>query len=272
MSDIFKTETRNFDTDNGRGKMLSARLEHPKDADASCYAIFANCFTCEKDFFAPKRVSRALAARGIATVRFDFTGLGESEGEFSNTNFTTNLQDMSAIAERLNQDFGKYPNMLLGHSLGGGAAIGLADMLNEQGHDVRTVATIGSPKDPRHVMRHFEEHDQIMERDGQIEISVAGRKYILKKQFVEDVKSHDIENKTKHLNAHLYIFHDPEDDMVKFENAEELFSRAPHAHLVTMEGAGHMLGGTEYTDNVADILASWHLDGLIKTGPHIQHK
>ena len=261
-------KTENYDLDNGRGDILSARLELPISGEPKAFSIFANCFTCEKDFFAPKRISRSLAERGIGTVRFDFTGLGESEGVFSDTNFTTNIQDMHAIAKKLRKDFGYYPEALLGHSFGGAAAIGLASVL---GNDtVKTIATIGSPKDPRHVMRHFEQHEQILERDGKIEITVAGRTYILKKQFAEDVNSHDIEQKTRDFKGHLFVFHDPKDEMVDYSNAKDIFSRGGGvSHLVTLEGAGHMLGNIKYTKYVADVLADWILDSQEPEAEHI---
>lgn len=261
--------TENYDLSNGRGETLSARIELPKNGNPKAYGIFANCFTCEKEFFAPKRISRGLAARGIATVRFDFTGLGDSEGDFSDTNFTTNLQDMAAIAHKIKDDFGILPELLLGHSFGGAAAIGLAA---ELGNDaVKTIATIGSPKDPRHVMRHFEEHQQIFERDGKIEINVAGRKYILKEQFANDVKSHDIEQKTRDFKGNLFVFHDTEDDMVKYQNAIDIYNRGGGtSHLVTLDGAGHMLGNIKYTNHVADILADWVLDNKAPYADHIE--
>ena len=264
-------ETRNFDLDNGRGDTLSARLEYPTEHPPVGFAIFANCFTCEKEFFAPKRITRALAEQSIAAVRFDFTGLGESGGDFSQTNFTTNLQDMRAVAEKIKAEFGLYPELLLGHSFGGAAAIGLAAIL---GNDtIKTVATIGAPKDPRHVMRHFEEHQQILKRDGMIEITVANRTYTLRQQFADDVKSHDIESKTRAFTGGLFVFHDPKDDMVKFENAVEIFDRGGGpSYLIRMDGAGHMLSNTKATSYVADTLTDWIVKQQAPVGVHVETK
>ncbi|MGM0422041.1 MAG: alpha/beta hydrolase family protein [Pseudomonadota bacterium] len=263
----YQTET--FDLDNGRGDMLSARLERPTNGEVKAYGIFANCFTCEKEFFAPKRVCRALAARGVAMVRFDFTGLGKSEGDFSDTNFTTHIEDLTAIAQKLESDFGQGPELLIGHSFGGPAALAMT----ETTPSVRTVATIGAPKDPRHVMRHFEEHQQILEREGMIEIDVAGRKYVLKKQFAEDVKSFDVEKQTRNFKGDLFVFHDPEDDMVRYENAGEIYDRAGGAAwLVSLKGAGHMLGDIKQTAYVGNLLADWLIEGTAPTGDNIQAK
>ena len=172
-------KTISIDVENTRDAVLSAKLEMPADEKPHGFAIFSNCFTCEKEFFAPKRVARALAAKGIATARFDFTGLGKSTGRFSDTNFTTNVEDIQTIAAKIKADYGADIDLLIGHSFGGAASIGAAVSFPT----LKAVATIGSPKDPRHVMRHFEEHAQIFERDGMVEITVAGRTYILKKQF-----------------------------------------------------------------------------------------
>lgn len=262
-------QTENFDLDNGNGEMLSARLELPTNGDIKAYGIFANCFTCEKEFFAPKRVSRALAARGIGMVRFDFTGLGKSEGDFSDSNFSTHIRDLGAIADKLKAEFGQGPSLLVGHSFGGPAALALTETIDS----IRAVATIGAPKDPRHVMRHFEEHQQILEREGMIEINVAGRKYTLKKQFAEDVKSFDVESQTRAFKGGIFVFHDPEDDMVRYQNAKEIFDRAGGAAwLVTLKDAGHMLGDIKQTKYVGDLLADWLIDGKAPVGDDIQSK
>lgn len=260
-------KTISFDLENDRGYILSAMLEMPADEKPRAFGIFSNCFTCEKEFFAPKRVSRALAERGIAMVRFDFTGLGKSGGDFSDTNFTTNILDIKSIADKIRADFGQDVSLLVGHSFGGAASLGFA-------HDrpsVRAVATLGSPKDPRHVMRHFEDNAQILMKDGKVEITVAGRKYILKKQFTEDVKSHDIEQKTRDLNAALFVFHDPKDEMVTYQNAIDIYDRgSAEKYLVTIEDSGHMLPNLKDAQYMANILANWMINNKKPTGSNIK--
>lgn len=260
-------KTISYDLENDRGDTLSARLEMPADEKPHAFGIFSNCFTCEKEFFAPKRVCRALAERGIAMVRFDFTGLGESGGDFSDTNFTTNLLDIKSIAAKIKQDFNTDVSLLIGHSFGGAASLGFA----HNNPSIRAVATLGSPKDPRHVMRHFEENAQVFEKNGMVEISVAGRKYILKKQFSDDVKSHDIEQKTRELKAALFVFHDPQDEMVKYQNAIDIYERATaEKYLITIEDSGHMLPNLKDAQYMANILANWMINNKKPVGENIK--
>ncbi len=262
-----KYKTISFDLENDRGHIISAYLEMPADEKPRSFGIFSNCFTCEKEFFAPKRVSRAMAERGIAMVRFDFTGLGKSGGNFSDTNFTTNILDIKSVADKIKEEYDQDISLLIGHSFGGAASIGFA----HQRPSVKAVATLGSPKDPRHVMRHFEENAQVMEKDGQIEISVAGRTYILKKQFIQDVKSHDIEQITRKLKCAVFVFHDPDDEMVTYQNALDIYDRArAEKYLITIQGSGHMLPEIKDAEYMANILSSWMINNKKPQGENIQ--
>ena len=259
-------KTISIDVENTRGAVLSARLEMPADENPKAFGIFSNCFTCEKEFFAPKRVSRALASRGLAMARFDFMGLGKSGGDFSDTNFTTNIEDIQTIAKKIKADYGADIDLLIGHSFGGAASIGAAASFPH----LKALATLGSPKNPRHVMRHFEDNAQILERDGMVEITVAGRTYILKKQFVEDVKSHDIEDETRNLNAALFVFHDPLDEMVAWQNALDIYARGSgEKYLVEIKDSGHMLPNASDAEYMADILAGYVLKGEKPNGDNI---
>jgi len=247
-------KTHVFNFDNGRGDLLSGRMELPKDQAPLTFGIFANCFTCAKEFFAPTKVSRALAEQGIAMLRFDFTGLGKSEGFFPDTNFSTKIEDLKAASKAIYNEFGKTPELLVGHSLGGAAALAATAHLP----DIKTAATIGSPRGPGHVLRHFEEHQQIMEQEGKIEITVADRKYILKKQFLEDLDLHNLKENTQNFKGAIFVFHAPDDDMVAFENAQTIFDRATEPRFLhQMDGAGHMIEKQQDTDFIAQTLANW---------------
>ena len=259
-------KTISIDVENSQGAILSARLEMPADEKPRAFGIFSNCFTCEKEFFAPKRVCRALAGRGIAMVRFDFMGLGKSTGDFSDTNFTTNIDDIMTIAKKIKADYGADIDLLIGHSFGGAASIGASG----QFPSLKALATLGSPKDPRHVMRHFEENAQILERDGMVEITVAGRTYCLKKQFSEDVKAHDIETETRNLKAALFVFHDPLDEMVAWQNALDIYERGSgEKYLVELKDAGHMLNNKADAEYMADILSNYLIKGEKPAGKNI---
>ncbi len=249
-----KRKTEIFNFDNGRGDILSGRMELPRDAEPTHFGIFANCFTCAKEFFAPTRTSRALAERGIAMLRFDFTGLGESEGTFSDTNFTTKIQDICAAAKAIKEKYGHDVSLVIGHSLGGAAAIASTAHLPS----AKAVATIGAPRDPDHVMRHFREKEQVLERDGQIEIDVAGRKYILKQHFMDDLSMHHVAKDTADFEGGVFVFHAPEDDMVVFENAKIIYERANEPKFFyEMPGAGHMFEDPVRIGEIADALTNF---------------
>ena len=165
------------------GNELAARLELP-DGEPLAFALFAHCFTCGKDVAAASRISRALARRGIAVLRFDFTGLGNSDGDFANTNFSSNIEDLIAAARFL-QDKYRPVELLIGHSLGGAAVLAAAHNISS----VKAVATIGAPADPEHVAHLFAKHMSEIESTGEAEVQLAGRKFRIKRQFVDDIRS-----------------------------------------------------------------------------------
>lgn len=243
---------------NQNGDMIAGRLEMPIDEQPTHIGLFSHCFTCSKEFFAPTKVSKALADRGIAMMRFDFTGLGDSEGDFSSSSFSTNIGDLCAGAQFLEDEYGIAPSLLIGHSFGGTTSLAATQHLPA----VEAVATIGSPQDPSHVMRHFEQHQQLLERDGFIEIEVAGRKYTLKKSFMDDLGSHDVEKNTRDFDGAVFVFQSPEDDMVDWKNAEVIYERASDPRfLIRMDGVSHMLDRPEEAAMVAYVLSSWLQDG-----------
>lgn len=243
---------------NQNGDILSGRLEMPLEKEPTHFGVFSHCFTCSKEFFAPTKVCKALADRGIAMLRFDFTGLGDSAGDFADSSFSTNIGDVVAASEFLVSEYGAPASLLIGHSFGGTTSLAATRLLPE----VKTVATIGSPQDPSHVLRHFEEHQELFERNGFIEIVVAGREYTLKKSFLEDLDSHDVAQDTADFDGAVFVFQSPVDDMVRWQNAETIYNRASDPRfLIRMEGVSHMLDKQDDAQNVAEILTDWIYNG-----------
>src|SRR5262245_18099127 len=211
-----------FDFVNVEGHRLAALLDNPPMAPRA-YALFAHCFTCGKDVHAARRIAEGLTALGIAVLRFDFTGLGASEGEFANTSFSSNVADLVAAAAELRRAK-RAPAILIGHSLGGAAVLAAAAEVPE----ARAVVTIAAPSDPKHVTGLFRDRlDEIAEK-GQVEVTLAGRPFRISRSFVEDVAEQRLTESIKHLRKALLIFHSPTDDVVGIENASEIFAAARH--------------------------------------------
>ncbi|MGB3625221.1 MAG: alpha/beta fold hydrolase, partial [Henriciella sp.] len=234
------------------GGRLAARLELPIGKPRA-YAIFAHCFTCSKDVFAATRISQALAARGLAVLRFDFTGLGRSDGDFGNTNFSSNIADLVAAAAYLRKTH-SAPELLVGHSLGGAAVLAAAGALKE----VRAVATIGAPSDAAHVVENFAADIARIEAEGQAEVSLAGRKFTIRKQFLDDVKDSALLDKVANLNKPVLVMHAPLDETVGISNASELFIAAKHPKsFVSLDDADHLLTRPADAVYVAEVLVAW---------------
>lgn len=235
-----------------QGSRLSGRLELPNAAPVS-FALFAHCFTCSKDYLASTRVSRALAARGVAVLRFDFTGLGDSKGDFAKSSFTSNIEDIVCAADYLREHF-EAPRLLIGHSLGGAAALAAAQQVPESG----AVATIAAPSDPMHITHHFAARVAQIERSGAAEVEIAGRGYRVQKQFLDDLAGYDLSKIIGHLNRMLWVFHGSEDDEVDIEHAEKIYGFARHPkNFIQLVGADHLLTERKDADYVADVLAAW---------------
>lgn len=238
--------------DGADGAPLAARLETPGPAPAA-FALFAHCFTCGKDSSAAVRIARALAARGIAVLRFDFTGLGQSGGDFANTTFSSNIADLVAAAAYLRERH-QPPHLLIGHSLGGAAVIAAAHLLPE----VRAVATIGAPSDASHVAHHFADHTDEIDAAGQAEVSLAGRRFIIKRQFIEDLQVQDQMQRIAQLKRALLVLHAPTDDIVGIDNAAKIFQVAKHPKsFVSLHNADHLLSRASDADYAATIIAAW---------------
>jgi putative redox protein len=234
------------------GHKLAARLDQP-DGTPRAYALFAHCFTCGKDVFAASRVAQALTEHGIAVLRFDFTGLGASEGEFANTNFSSNLADLVAAADYLRAHHGA-PSLLIGHSLGGAAVLGAAARVPE----VKAVVTIAAPSDPHHVTGLFHQHLDEIEQNGEALVQLAGRPFRIKQQFVQDAAEHNLKAQITALKRALLVMHAPGDDTVGISNAMEIFTAAKHPKsFVSLDSADHLLTRREDAVYVANLIAAW---------------
>ncbi len=238
---------------NDEGESLAAILDTPDSGETRACALFAHCFTCSKDLRAVRTISKALADEGISVLRFDFTGLGESEGDFEDSNFSSNVSDIVAAARFLaEQESG--PSILVGHSLGGAAVLRAAEQLDS----VKAVATIGAPADPEHVTHLLESSEQEIEESGEAEVSLAGRKFKFKKQFLDDLRDGSIDRCVRELDRALMIFHSPVDEIVPIENAATLYKLAHHPKsFVSLDDADHLLMKTRDAQYVARVLAAW---------------
>jgi len=234
------------------GAMLAARLDAPDGPSRAC-ALFAHCFTCGKDIFAAGQISQALVNHGISVLRFDFTGLGHSEGEFANTNFSSNVGDLVAAADWLRREH-TAPALLVGHSLGGAAVLAAAASLPE----VRAVATIGAPSDPSHVTGLFREHVAEIEARGEALVQLAGRPFRIRREFLADAAEQNLREKVGHLGRALLILHSPVDETVAIGNATGLFVNARHPKsFVSLDDADHLLRRRSDAIYAANMIAAW---------------
>lgn len=239
--------------DGSQGAQLAGLLEMPSQPPKA-YALFAHCFTCGKDIAAASRISRELVAHGFAVFRFDFTGLGNSDGDFSNTNFTSNVQDLIAAAHHLEKHY-ELPTLLIGHSLGGTAVLNAAGKLK----GVRGVVTIGSPAEADHVLHQFACDIDTIERDGEAEVTLAGRKFNIRKQFIDDLRSNSIQHLAS-LKSALLVMHSPTDNVVAINNAEKIYVAARHPKsFVSLDNADHLLSNKQDSKYVAATIAAWAL-------------
>ena len=234
------------------GGDLAARLDTPPGAPRA-YALFAHCFTCSKDIFAAARISEALVERGFAVLRFDFTGLGASEGEFANTNFSSNVEDLVRAADFLRENH-TAPEIIIGHSLGGAAVLAAAAGVPE----AKAVATIGAPADAEHVVHNFGAELDEIEKTGVAVVKLAGRDFTIKKQFIDDLKAQSVEERVSKLGKALLVFHAPRDQVVGIENAAAIFQAAKHPKsFISLDDADHMLSRRSDAIYVADVLSAW---------------
>ncbi|HMQ21205.1 MAG TPA: alpha/beta fold hydrolase [Planctomycetota bacterium] len=250
---VFRSERVAFE--GARGQSLAARLEVPLGT-VRATAIFAHCFTCGKDIAAAARISRGLAAEGIQVLRFDFTGLGHSEGEFGNTNFTSNVDDLVAAAQWLRAEH-MAPSLLIGHSLGGSAVLAAAHHIR----DLRAVCTIGAPVEPDHVGRLFRQLEGDAPSQSEVEVDIAGRSFRMRRDFLDDIAEHSDEvarERIRDLGLPLLILHAPEDEIVSIEHAAHIYRRARHPKsFISLAGADHLLTKPADAAWVASLVAAW---------------
>jgi uncharacterized protein len=244
--------TERVDFAGAHGHQLAARLDSP-DGRARAFALFAHCFTCGKDIFAAERIAHRLAAHGLAVLRFDFTGLGDSEGEFANTNFSSNVEDLVAAADHLRR-LERAPSLLIGHSLGGAAVLAAASRLPE----VRAVASIAAPSDPAHVTGLFRESVEAIEERGEAQVELGGRPFRIKRQFLVDAAEQNLTRQVAELGRALLVMHSPADEVVSISNATRIFVTAEHPKsFVSLVDAGHLLPHRSDAVYAADLIAAW---------------
>ena len=242
-----------FEFTNASGEKLSGKLDIPVNQHPHSFVLFAHCFTCNKNLTAVRNISRALSMAGFGVLRFDFTGLGESEGDFADTNFSSNVQDLIAAANTLAESY-KAPALLVGHSLGGAAVIQAAHQLPS----VKGVVTIGSPFDPGHVSHLFHQEIGKIEQEGIAEVNIGGRPFTVKKQFLEDIQANKQQEAIKNLRRALLILHSPQDRTVEVENAAKIYTAAHHPKsFISLDGADHLLSRKEDSIYVGEVIASW---------------
>ncbi|WP_220337100.1 MULTISPECIES: bifunctional alpha/beta hydrolase/OsmC family protein [unclassified Wenzhouxiangella] len=239
--------------DNRDGVTLTGTLELPPGGHYRATAVFAHCFTCGRDIRAAREITRALADADIAVLRFDFTGLGESEGDFADTTFSSNLDDLEDAAEYLGEEL-EPPQLLVGHSLGGAAVLAVAERLDS----VQAIATIAAPSSPTNVLKHFDEHLDEIAESGSAEVDLAGRSFRIRRDFVEDARSHDLDERLARLKRALLVLHSPVDRTVYIEHAQRIFAAARHPKsFVSLDHADHLLSRTEDAKYAARVIAAW---------------
>ena len=229
-----RSEKISFNSANGT--VLAGKLDLPV-GPPQAYALWAHCFSCSKDIAAASRVARGLTEHGIAVLRFDFTGLGNSEGDFANTNFSSNVDDLVAAADYLRAHY-QAPKMLIGHSLGGAAVLAIMNRIPE----ALAVCTIGAPADPAHVAHMFQESRPEIEEKGEAEVLLVGRPFRIQKQFLDDIESQTLESNIASMKKALLVFHSPVDATVSIDNAARIFQAAKHPKsFISLENADHLL-------------------------------
>lgn len=241
-----------FEFEGSQGHALSARLDKAK-GEPIAYALFAHCFTCSKDIFAASRIAKTLTENNISVVRFDFTGLGGSDGDFANTNFTSNVEDLVLAANHMRKHM-QAPAIIIGHSLGGAAVLVAAKQIP----DAKAIVTIGAPSDSKHVTLHFKEKREEIIATGEAEVCLVGRPFKIKKQFIDDIENQNMQEAISTLDKALMIMHAPLDQTVGIENAGEIFMASKHPKsYISLDDADHLLSRKEDAEYAANVIAEW---------------
>ncbi|WP_374959389.1 alpha/beta fold hydrolase [Gilvibacter sp.] len=245
-------KTKNIEIAKSNGSLF-ARLEVPANGKVRHYAIFAHCFTCNSNLSVVRYISRTLTNHGFGVVRFDFTGLGRSSGEFADSNFSGNVEDLLTVANYLEKEY-QAPAMLIGHSLGGAAVLAAAAHLDS----VKAMVTIGAPAEVDHVTHLFADGLEEIEETGSAEVNIGGRPFRIKKQFVEDLRSRNLLETINGLKVPYLIMHSPQDTTVAIENAAKLYHAAFHPKsFISLDGADHLLTNKVDAVYVADMIGTW---------------
>ncbi|MFD2822904.1 alpha/beta fold hydrolase [Lacinutrix iliipiscaria] len=239
--------------ENKKGHALQAYLELPANQKPNHYAIFAHCFTCTSTLSAVKNISRALTTHGFGVIRFDFTGLGKSEGEFAESYFSANVEDLIAVSDYIELHY-KAPSLLVGHSLGGAAVISAGAKLNH----VKAIATIGAPSNVNHVTHLFSHGFDEVEEKGEAEVNIGGRPFKINKEFVEDFSKSNLPSIVKNLRKPLLVMHSPIDTIVGIKNAEQIYHEAHHPKsFVTLDQADHLLTNSRDSQYAGNVIGTW---------------
>lgn len=238
---------------NKDGLDLKGSIELPDNRVPHNFVLFAHCFTCNKNFFAVKNISNSLVSHGFGVLRFDFTGLGESEGDFEDSNFSGNVEDLISAASYLEENY-KAPSLLIGHSLGGAAVLFAAKLLSS----VTAIATIGAPSHIGHIKHLLKDDLNKIQEKGMSAVNIGGRNFNIKKQFLDDLENKDLKELIPHLNKSLLILHSPQDTIVGIKNAEEIYLAAKHPKsFISLDGADHLLSNKIDSSYAGNIIGSW---------------
>src|SRR6516165_3879664 len=241
-----------FDFLTAERHRLAALLDRPAGPTRGV-ALFAHCFTCGKDNTTARRIAEGLQRHGIAVLRFDFTGLGASEGEFANTTFSSNVDDLVAAADHLRQTLAA-PAILIGHSLGGAAVLAAAHRIAE----TRAVVTIAAPFDPAHVVGLLGEPVAEIGDKGEVEVTLAGRSFRVRRALLDDIAQQNLAKRIANLRKALLVFHSPTDATVGIDNASHIFTTAKHPKsFISLDGADHLLSRNSDATYVAHVIAAW---------------
>ncbi|MGZ0015167.1 alpha/beta hydrolase family protein [Yeosuana sp. AK3] len=238
---------------NSKNQTLAARLELPDNEQPKAFALFAHCFTCNKNLTAVRTIGKTLTEKNIAVLRFDFTGLGESEGDFEHTNFSSNIEDLYSAAQFLETEY-QAPSLLIGHSLGGAAVLFASPKIPS----VKAIATIGAPSNPEHVSHLFKNSVDEINASGKALVSIGGREFTIQKHFLEDIQDKNIKHNLDAFRNSILIMHSPQDTTVGIDNAAEIYKAARHPKsFVSLNGADHLLSDRKDSQYVGQIIATW---------------
>jgi uncharacterized OsmC-like protein/esterase/lipase len=246
-------KSKNVSFENTEGSLLAGVIDFPLTGQPKAFAIFAHCFTCSKTLRAVDNISQGLVNNDIAVLKFDFTGLGQSEGAFAESNFSSNISDLEKAYEFLSENFDS-PQIIIGHSLGGAAVLHASASMEA----VKAVVTIGAPANPTHVKRLFSNDQKEIEKTGEAEVQIGGRPFRIKKQFLDDLEAKSSEKVLSSLGKSLLVLHSPQDKIVSIENATEIYLAAKHPRsFVTLDGADHLLSEPEDSYYVGNLIGPW---------------